>query len=165
MMTDTGLLEAAKRIAAQHQDVIVSLQNNREPDLLAALAQSVQEAADGSGRIIRIEPIDVDRLPRDSVSVALGRRILARWSRTMHDFLCKSGGEEEDLRERLMSALTNRDGGAVALLAGALVAAFGVSPAVAALVAALLMKLVIGPAKDELCQSWAASLASAGAQA
>ena len=83
----------------------------------------------------------------------------------MHDFLCTSGGEEQDLRRRLMSALTGRDGGAPALLAGTLVAAFGVSPAVAALVAALLMKLVIAPAKDELCQSWAASLDSAGAAA
>jgi len=69
------------------------------------------------------------------------------------------------LRHRLMSALTGREGGAPALLAGTLVAAFGLSPAVAALVAALLMKLVIAPAKDELCQSWAAALNAAGTAA
>jgi hypothetical protein len=105
-----------------------------------------------------MQPIDRDGLPRDSAAIAVGRRILARWSRTMHDFLCKSGGDEEDLRERLFNAITGRDGGATALLAGTLVAAFGASPGVAAIVAALLMKLVIAPAQDELCQAWAAAL-------
>jgi hypothetical protein len=158
-MADTGVLQAAERIATQNQGVVASLQNSREADLLAALAQRVQDAAEGSPGIARMTAIDPDRLPRDSATIALGRRIVARWSRTMHEFLCGGGGEEEeDLRRRLMAALTGRDGGAPALLAGTLVAAFGASPAVAALVAALLMKLVIAPAKDELCRSWAASL-------
>jgi hypothetical protein len=165
MMADTDLLQAAERIAAQNQAVVVSLQNSTEPDLFAALAQRVQEATQGSSGIARMTAIDLDRLPRDSATVALGRRILARWSRATYDFLCKSGGSDDDLRHRLMSALTGREGGAPALLAGTLVAAFGLSPAVAALVAALLMKLVIAPAKDELCQSWAAALNAAGTAA
>jgi hypothetical protein len=159
-MADVGLLQVAERVAANNQGVIASLQNSKEPDLLAALAQRVQDTADGSAGIARMAAIDLDRLPRDSATIAVGRRILARWSRTMHDFLCTSGGDEEDLRQRLMKAITGRDGGATALLAGTLVAAFGASPAVAALVAALLMKLVIAPATDELCSSWAASLES-----
>lgn len=163
-MTNTLLL-TAERIATQNDAVIASLQNGEEPDLLAALAQSVGATADGSSNVSRMAAIDPDRLPRDDAMIALGRRILARWSRAMHDFLCVSGGEEEDLRRRLMTALTGRDGGAPALLAGTLIAAFGVSPAVAAIVAVLLMKLVIAPAKDEVCKSWATSLGTASAQA
>lgn len=157
-MDGIGLLQTAERIAAENNDVVDSLQNGDEPDLLAALAGQVREAAVGSPGIARMAVIDSDLLPLDGATVAFGRRVLARWSRTMHDFLCKSGGEDEDLRQRLMSALTGRDGGAAALLAATMVVAFGASPSVAALVAALLMKLVIAPAKDELCQSWAASL-------
>jgi hypothetical protein len=158
-MADIDLIQAAERIATENSTAVAALQQSSEPDLLAALAQRVQEATSGSVTIARMTPIDPDRLPRDSATLAIGRRIFQRWSRATHDFLCNSGGADEDLRERLISAITGRDGGATALLAGALVVAFGASPAVAAIVAALLMKLVVAPAKDELCASWAASLA------
>jgi hypothetical protein len=164
-MADADLIQTAERIATENDKVVAALQRCSEPDLLAALAQRVQEATSGSVTIARMAPIDPDRLPRDSATLAIGRRILLRWSRVTHDFLCTSGGEDEDLRKRLMSALTGRDGGATALLAGSLVAAFGASPAVAAIVAALLMKLVVAPAKDELCQSWATSLAASTSNA
>lgn len=163
-MADIGLLQTAESIAAQNQHVIDALQNNREPDLLSALAVQVQGAAAGSASIARMTTIDTDRLPRDAQTMALGKRILGRWSVTMHDFVCKSGGEEEDLRTRLLSALAGRNGTGPALLAGTLVAAFGVSPAAAALIATLLVKLVIAPATDELCRSWANSLEGAGAK-
>jgi hypothetical protein len=38
------------------------------------------------------------------------------------------------------------------------VAVFGVSPAVAAVIAALLIKIVVAPAADEICQCWAKTL-------
>jgi hypothetical protein len=164
-MAVADLIQTAERIATENNTVVAALQRSSEPDLLAALAQRVQEATSGSVSIARMTPIDPDRLPRDSATLALGRRIFLRWSRATHDFLCNSGGADEDLRKRLLSAITGRDGGATALLAGTLVVTFGASPAVAAIVAALLMKLVVAPAKDELCQSWATSLAASTSSA
>jgi hypothetical protein len=161
-MSESNLLRAAERIAAENRSVIAAFENTSDPDLLAALAQRVGEASDGSTEIARMSVIDPDLLPRDNVTKALGKRILDRWSRTMHDFLCNSDEEDQDLRKRLLGAFTGKDGSATALLAGTMVAAFGASPAVAAVVAALLTRLVIAPARDEVCETWAKSLASVG---
>jgi hypothetical protein len=158
-MANHSLLPNAEHIAAANEEIVTLLQRSDEPDLLAALALRVRETAAGSVEVTRMSVIELDQLPRDASTIALGRRILARWSHAMHDFLCKSDGDDDDLRSQLMGVITGGSGGAAALMAGTLVAAFGASPAVAAIVAALLMKTIVVPAKDEICAYWAASLA------
>lgn len=163
-MTHVSMLVKVEEFAGANAAIAESLRHNREPDLLAALAQTATRSAEGSPAIARMTAIDLDSLPRDSETVELGRRILARWSRSLHQFMCTSDDkEDEELRTRVWNAITGKDGGATALLAGTLVAAFGASPALAALVAALLMKFMISPARDEICSAWKASLGPGGA--
>jgi len=57
-----------------------------------------------------------------------------------------------------LKAIFSKEGGGVALLAGGLVAAFGFSPAIAAVVAALLVKLIIAPTAAEVCAEWSKTL-------
>jgi hypothetical protein len=59
-----------------------------------------------------------------------------------------------------MKAIIGKEGGLAALTAGTLVATFGVAPAVAVVVAAILLKVVFEPAGDEICKEWARSLTS-----
>jgi hypothetical protein len=54
----------------------------------------------------------------------------------------------------MLKAIFSKEGGGIALLAGGLVAAFGLSPAIAAIVAALLVKLIIAPTAAEVCAEW-----------
>jgi precorrin-3B methylase len=78
----------------------------------------------------------------------------------MHAFLCDPGAEDRQLRDRMLNAILAKDGGGVAVVAGGLVAAFGMSPAVAAIVAALAVKLIVAPAAKELCKTWGDALAN-----
>jgi hypothetical protein len=50
--------------------------------------------------------------------------------------------------------LTLEGAGLGAVVAGVLISSFGVAPAVAAVVAALLIKRIIKPGQEELCVVW-----------
>jgi hypothetical protein len=154
-----SLLRSVEAVAQQSAEAIASLSGLSDADLFAALAQRMGQVVEGSSTIADISaPVDVDDLIRGTASLALGQRVFRRWSAALYNFLCGTAREEEALRSRLMSALIAKEGGAVALIAGTLVAAFGASPAIAALVATLIMHLVITPAAQEICESWAKSL-------
>lgn len=138
--------------AASAEDLI----QRQESDLFQLLAATVS----GSNTLVgsaddrfRTE-ISSDDLVRSPEALALGKRIFFRWSIAFHSFVCDSGGEDKELRTELASAIFGKGGGAAAIIAGSLVAAFGLSPAIAALVAALLLKLIVAPAADELCSTW-----------
>ena len=89
---------------------------------------------------------------------ALGNRIFLRWAQAAHDFACAPNADDKGLADKLKFALTGQAGG-VAMIAGVIVGAFGISPVTAALIAALLVKLIIAPTADEVCKTWAAALA------
>jgi hypothetical protein len=130
-----------------------------EPDVLYALLAARVLATGGTDDQVR-SAFDTDDLLRSETSVSLGRRIFARWSLAMHAFLCDPGAEDRQLRDRMLNAILAKDGGGVAVVAGGLVAAFGMSPAVAAIVAALAVKLIVAPAAKELCKTWGDALAN-----
>lgn len=118
--------------------------------------RAVQSTASGSvGGPLRMQPAADDAV-RSGEATAVGRRIFMRWSRALHDFVCVPQQEDADLRAQLVSAIVGKGGGAGALVAGTLVASFGLSPAVAAVVAALMLKLIVAPAAEELCATWQA---------
>lgn len=127
-------------------------------DLYAALGQRISSTARENRTIGIDSPIDIDALKRTNAIQELGQRVFRRWSIALHQFVCSEGGEDDDLRQKVFRALTGKDGGSVALIAGILVAAFGASPAIAAIVATLLVRILVNPAADELCKAWANSL-------
>ena len=156
-MSSDDLLRSRANAAAQATDVTDIALAQSEDTLYALLAANLLDggAADHRTR----SAFDTDDLMRSEATVQLGRRVFARWSRALHDFLCTPGAEDQQLRERLLNAIFARDGGGVAIVSGGLVAAFGLSPGVAAIVATLVVKLVVAPAQGELCEAWGQSLA------
>ena len=126
-------------------------------DLYAALVSRVQDEATGK-KLHSEQRVNFEELERGSSEAELGKRIFRRWSKALHDFTCSSSMDEKDVRDRLINAISGKEGGGVALIAATLVGAFGVSPAVAAVIAALVSRLIIAPAADEVCQAWAKSL-------
>jgi hypothetical protein len=87
-----------------------------------------------------------------------GKQLLNNWSATLRDFLCKSDGGDKDIKDQMVSALT-QGAGATAILASGITAAFGLAPAIAIVVAALLIKLIIVPTGKTICQAWPDTLA------
>jgi hypothetical protein len=133
-----------------------------EDEMYVMLARAVRETS----ALPPLSPsaTNIDDLPRDGTASQLptalrdlGRRIFLRWSRALHDFLCSEGGENSTLRGKLFEALLGKGGGAAAISA-IMMSTFGVSPAIAVLVATLLTKIIIAPAQEEICAVWLISL-------
>ncbi|KAA1054454.1 hypothetical protein [Azospirillum argentinense] len=175
-MDHDDLLRSAVATSMRAKRALDDLQDQSPDDLYRSLAAQVAAAsseAPSSASFVptgqaQISDDDLRRGPqaddlRRGQDIELGKRIFQRWNRTLHEFVCKPNTADQDLRAKLVGALTGTEGGGVALVAGILVAAFGASPAVAAIVAALLIKLVVAPAADEICQVWAAALPTADA--
>lgn len=148
MSTDDLLRRAADNHIANAAGVDQLLRKKPE-DLFDMLATEISKP----GNQFRTN-FSSDDLVRSPDVRSLGKRIFMRWSVTLHAFVCKSDGEDKELRAKLVNAIVGKGGGAAAIIAGSLVAAFGLSPAVAALVAALLLQLFIIPAGKELCATW-----------
>jgi hypothetical protein len=160
-MDRTPLVTRAEKSAAGSSAAIGELVKLAPPDLFAALGHQVSEAASGAAGANNFAvSVNVDELDR-GVFTDLGRRIFARWSRALHDFLCKSSSEDQDLKSRVLSALSGKDVSATVVLVGVLVGTFGLAPAVATIVATLVVKLIAQPAGDEICKYWDEQLAKA----
>jgi len=84
----------------------------------------------------------------------MGKRILRRLERELQALLCGSSEEDENDRNDLG---IGRDSviGAITL---ALVSDLGVAPAIAAIVAAIIMRRLAEPSMDEACKYWAEKL-------
>jgi hypothetical protein len=91
-----------------------------------------------------------------------GRRFFARFSRDLHDLVCGSDLANAEVRKDLQSSLTSKSTFAAAV-AGVLVFHFGIAPALAAVVAALVVRLFVDNALHVLCEMWGESLSKATA--
>lgn len=158
MAEDEVLVRSVEKASQLSKPAVDSLASARDADLFAALGYQLSRSAEGSVRGGYIAGIDKDDLPRDKAFQDLGKRLFERWNKTLHEFVCGSSSENKVLRERLVAALMGKEGGAAALLAGTLVAVFGVSPALSAVIATLVVRLVVKPAAHELCESWKSSI-------
>jgi hypothetical protein len=91
---------------------------------------------------------------------ALGRRILVRWSKELHELICGATASDTRERQAILDALHLGEVATIGAVASVLVA-IGLYPALAAAVAPLIVKRFIIPAKDELCLSWGELLRAA----
>jgi hypothetical protein len=158
MTDEQSLLKSVSQAAKLSEPAVDSLTSARDADLFAALGYQLSQSSAGSTQGGYDTEFDPDDLPRDTAFQDLGKRLFKRWNKTLHEFVCGSSSEDKALRDRLLGALMGKEGGAAALLAGTLVAVFGVSPALSAVIATLVIRLVVKPAAGEICESWKATI-------
>jgi hypothetical protein len=101
---------------------------------------------------------------RRARSQSLGRRVFQRWSNVLHQFVCRPTKEDKALRTSILIAMTVRDASGINALAHVLSDSFGLTAQLAVLIAALLVRLVIASAAEEVCQAWAKTLKVSGSQ-
>jgi hypothetical protein len=89
---------------------------------------------------------------------ALGRRLFRRWNRELHALICGNDPDDEKERSEVAAAIGLGQTGFAAYLATLLVSSFGLAPAIAAVVAAILVRRLFRPAIEELCVAWGESL-------
>ena len=80
-----------------------------------------------------------------------GKRIFERLQREAHDLMC---GDDDADRSDLLDAIGVGETAVAAVLAGLIVTHLGVAPAIAAVVAALIIKRFFRPAYEEFCAVW-----------
>ncbi len=89
----------------------------------------------------------------------LGQKLFNRWNVETYKLVCGSDPESEKDREKLLKAFgTNDDVVIAASLSALLVTSLGMAPAIAAVIAVLLLKRFLHPAHEEFCQVWKESL-------
>jgi hypothetical protein len=84
----------------------------------------------------------------------LGHRLFRRWNAEAYNLVC--GSEEKDTkdRENLTKAFGVSDAAVAAILSATLVTTFGLAPAIAAVIAAIIVKRFCRPAYEEFCRVW-----------
>ena len=88
---------------------------------------------------------------------SLGRRVLSRWSRELFKVMCGDAASDQKDRESLLKAIGVSDVAIGAALTAMLVT-WGLAAAIAAVIAALVVKRIISPAGDEACKFWGEKL-------
>ncbi|MEL6768072.1 MAG: SGNH/GDSL hydrolase family protein [Pseudomonadota bacterium] len=137
---------AAERMAATMSDDMLVAEIGRratltsvDPSRAVALEASVSEAAlEGVGDFFH----------------RIGKRLLKRLHRELYQLLCGDGDEDKEDRKALGDALNLGPAAVAAALVQLLTVSFGLAPAVATVVAAVLMKRVLGPTIEETCAVW-----------
>ncbi|MEO0429343.1 MAG: SGNH/GDSL hydrolase family protein [Pseudomonadota bacterium] len=84
----------------------------------------------------------------------IGRRLLKRLHRELFQLLCGEGEEDKKDRKKLSDALNLGPTAVAGALVQLLTVSFGLAPAVATVVAAVLMKRVLGPTLEDTCNVW-----------
>jgi hypothetical protein len=86
----------------------------------------------------------------------IGHGIFVSIERQLFDFVC-GGSDNEDLRKRVINAISGVDGGGLGVVVAGLVA-LGVPMGVASVAGALIIKLLAKPAIGEVCKIWTSRL-------
>jgi hypothetical protein len=84
----------------------------------------------------------------------LGARIYQRWEREAFGLVCGAGSDGAD-REKLADAFGVGGTAVAAMITAGLASAFGLAPAIAAVIAAIVVKRFLQPAYEEFCVVWA----------
>ncbi len=87
----------------------------------------------------------------------LGGRILRRWERELYGVVCGTSQEDAEDRANILSKIGADDAVLGAAVASVLIG-LGVSAAVAAVLAALLLKRILKPGGQEVCTYWSERL-------
>lgn len=91
--------------------------------------------------------------PMDDVR-ALGQQLFKRWTVEANKLLCGTTAEDKEDRDKLRNSFGIDDVTVAAALAALLVVQLGIPAAIAAVVAALLIKRFFHPTYEEFCKAW-----------
>lgn len=87
----------------------------------------------------------------------IGRRLFRRWNREAYELLCGADADDQGQRKELAGAIGISDVAVAAALTSALVY-LGAAPALAAVIAAIIVKRFFAPTYQEFCEIWKESL-------
>lgn len=91
-----------------------------------------------------------------------GKRLFFRWNQEAYRLICGSEPADEQDRKDLIDAFGVSDVAVAAALSTLLVTHLGLAPAIAAVVASLIIKRFFRPVHENFCQLWKKNLSNGG---
>lgn len=126
---------------------------------LAMRAEATKENPNIAGSYDPVVTYDFEHAGLADDLLDLGGRILRRWERELHSVVCGSASDDKKDRDDILSKIGGDDAVLGAAIASALLG-LGVSAALAAVLAALVLKRILKPAGQEVCKYWSERLKS-----
>ncbi|GLI47302.1 hypothetical protein [Methanoculleus bourgensis] len=153
----TDLEEAAK-------PAVINLLQKDEDQLYVELGMRQKAYTQDLSISGSFDPVVMDDIavlgPMDEIR-EFGQRLFNRWTLEAHKLLC--GAEKEDVEDiqQLQNAFGIDDVAVAAFLATVLVTQLGIAAALAAVVAAIIVKRFFHPTYEEFCRAWTRHLPEA----
>jgi len=149
--------------------MVASLWELDEDQLEAQIGSRVQAIGDdvaGRGAIgvdlASLESIDVNVAARASINQTFlnaGRQLFDRVNPLTYELMCKPLGDDADTQKILDETINQNYTKAAGMLAPVLVSGVGLAPAVATLLATLIIKKIAKRGANAICETWEKSLA------
>ena len=140
-----------------YNELIPQLLELDEESLEAQLGLQVQGTAKG----LTLDSIDLDAAARAPISpevLAAGQQLLKRLNSGLYDLMCNPLGSDSETEKVLDEVINQNYTKAAGILAPVLVSGLGLAPAIATLIATLVVKKIAKAGSEEICKSWKASL-------
>jgi glycosyltransferase A (GT-A) superfamily protein (DUF2064 family) len=154
---------------AEVEVLVESLWELDEDQLQAQIGSRVQAIGDDvAGRGARgvdpasLESIDMNVAARASIDQTFldaGRQLFDRVNPLTYELMCKPLGDDAETRKILDETINQNYTKAAGMLAPVLVSGVGLAPAVATLLATLIIKKIAKTGANAICETWEKSLA------
>jgi len=139
-----GVVKAAQLLSQQDDEALEILVAKRE----LAIRHNPDLGVD-----LSLDPAYVSPTMGLQELKALGQRIVQRWNKELYGLVCGGGNAPDKARTALLEALNLGEAAVIAAVASALLG-LGVTAAIAAALAPILVRRFILPAGGELCSAW-----------
>jgi hypothetical protein len=155
----TGMSDVATRARAAASE-LASLSEDQLYAELGTRLQSIARTPDGSDRFDMVPGQPLESYgPREELK-KLGQKFFVRWNREAYNLICGSSSEEAAAREQVLSAFGIGRDAVIAAIAAGLTVYLGLAAALAAVVAALAVRLFFKPGYEATCDYWKENLPS-----
>jgi len=147
-----------------YNELVQQLLELDEESLEAQLGLQIQEMDSdvrGGSQGLTIDSIDLDAAARAPISpevLATGQQLLKRLSAGLYDLMCNPLGSDSEAQNVLDEVINQNYVKAAGMLAPLLVSGLGLAPAIATLIATLVVKKIATSSSQEICKVWKASL-------
>ncbi len=124
---------------------------------LGMSVKGISEDVEAQTRGASLDSIDLNYYGitrADEEAMSFGRRLFKRLNLASYELLCKDPFDNGETLQKLSGALEDSTAKAAGFLAPVLVANLGLAPAVAAIIAVLVVKTISKAIADEICSTW-----------
>jgi hypothetical protein len=140
-----------------YNELIPQLLELDEESIEAELGLQVQSTAKG----LTLDSIDINATAKSAINpelLAAGKNFLKQLNSGLYDLMCNPLGSDPETEKVLDEVISQNYTKAAGILAPVLVSGLGLTPAIATLIATLVVKKIAKAGSEEICKSWKASL-------